>query len=87
MDKIKAKQVEGVVDTGSAQTITGNKTFQGVQSFPGPEYTLSIFEDKLYWVQNQGTLEETANMRLFCKDGRFVFEYFEVDTWLEQGTL
>lgn len=87
MDKIKSKQVDGVVDKHTDQTVTGSKTFQGVQHFPGTNYTLSISENMLYWVQNLGTLEEVDNMRVFCRDGRFVFEAYNGDEWVEQSSL
>ena len=87
MDKIKSKQVEGVVDKGSAQTITGSKTFQGQQHFPGQQKTLTIYEDKLYWVQNLGTLDELDNMRVYARDGRFAFELYNGDEWVEQWAM
>ena len=54
MDKISAKQIEGVVDTNTSQNIQGEKTFMNPTLFQtslnDSVYTMCIDGSFVYWL-------------------------------------
>lgn len=68
MDKISAKQVEGVVDVSSQQSIEGEKTFLNPISVTkidrGNSYTMCMDGLFLYWLVSPGVFETDGNKRI-----------------------
>ena len=68
MDKILAKQIEGVVDTTSAQVI------EGVKTFSDPLHVLNMQDRNfagmridglfIYWLRDFQQLDDVGNIRL-----------------------
>ena len=82
MDRIKAKQVEGVMDLNSTQTISGAKSYSAPQQFVGGELTMVAYQDAMYWCQNQGVLNEPGNSRLRMQEGMLYQETFNGSDWV-----
>ena len=90
MDKIQPKQIEGVVDTTTQQSIAGEKTFNDPVNFQPPvlekgAYVLRIEGTWIYWVQDIANMDQDMNFRIgigaerrliteICKGGRW--EYY-----------
>jgi hypothetical protein len=82
MDKILAKQIEGVVDTTSAQVI------EGVKSFSDPLHVLNMQDRNfagmridglfIYWLRDFEQLDAVGNIRLGFdpRTGSFVLQQF-----------
>lgn len=85
MSVIKAKQIEGVLDTESDQTVVSTKRFTKPQSFLGGRSVLTIYQDYLYWCKQEGVLEQAGNSRLTMENGRLVTEMFDGKIWVENG--
>jgi len=79
---VKAKQIEGVLDTTSNQTVVSSKRFTKPQSFIGGRSTMTIYQDYLYWCKQEDVLEETGNSRLTMEDGRLITEVFDGKNWI-----
>ena len=90
MDKIHSKQLEGVVDTTTQQSIAGEKTFNDPVNFQPPvlekgAYVIRIEGTWIYWVQDIANLDQDMNFRIgigterrfssqICKGGNW--EYY-----------
>lgn len=90
MDKIHSKQLEGVVDTTTQQSIGGEKTFNNPVNFQPPvlekgAYAIRIEGTWIYWVQDIANLDQDMNFRIgigterrfssqICKGGNW--EYY-----------
>lgn len=90
MDKIQHKQIEGVVDTTTQQSIAGEKTFNDPVNFQPPvlekgAYVIRIEGTWIYWVQDIANLDQDMNFRIgigterrfssqICKGGNW--EYY-----------
>lgn len=82
MDKILAKQIEGVVDTTSAQVIEGEK------SFSDPLHVLNMQDRNfagmridglfIYWLRDFQQLDDVGNIRLGFdpRTGSFALQQF-----------
>ena len=82
MDKISAKQIEGVVDTTSAQVI------EGVKSFSDPLHVLNMQDRNfagmridglfIYWLRDFQQLDDVGNIRLGFdpRTGSFALQQF-----------
>ncbi len=82
MDKILAKQIEGVVDTTSAQVI------EGVKSFSDPLHVLNMQDRNfagmhidglfIYWLHDFQQLDDVGNIRLGFdpRTGSFALQQF-----------
>jgi len=68
MEKIAAKQIEGVVDTFSDQSIEGEKSFNGqvnfIASTPQLFSGMRIEGNYLYWLQSFDQLDVDGNIRI-----------------------
>ena len=68
MNKISAKQIEGVVDTKTPQNIEGEKTFMNPtlfqNTFNNAVYTMCIDGSFVYWIQTPGVFDFDGNKRL-----------------------
>lgn len=82
MDRLKVKQVEGAMDTVSAQDVSGEKRFSAPQAFLGESWNIVIANGFIYWVQNPATLDELGNSRLRIEEGLLVVEIFQ-DEWVK----
>ena len=82
MDKIKAKQIEGVVDLNSNQSISGVKSYSAPQHFVGGELTMVAYQDAMYWCQNPNELNEPGNSRLRMQEGMLYLETFNGSDWV-----
>jgi hypothetical protein len=89
MDKISAKQVEGVVDVSSQQSIEGEKTFLNPISIvknDGRDYSVMCMDGLfLYWLVSPGVLEADGNKRIGINpiSGRFGAQEFMDGTWYD----
>lgn len=69
MDKIHSKQIEGVVDTTTKQSVAGEKTFNSPVNF-SPEilekgvYAIRIEGSWIYWAIDVNNLEQDGNFRI-----------------------
>ena len=82
MDKISAKQIEGVVDTTSAQVIEGVKSFSDTlhvfnmqdRNFAGMRID-GLF---IYWLRDFQQLDDVGNIRLGFdpRTGAFALQQF-----------
>ena len=82
MDKILAKQIEGVVDTTSAQVI------EGVKTFSDPLHVLNMQDRNfagmridglfIYWLRDFQQLDDVGNIRLGFdpRNGSFALQQF-----------
>ncbi|MEY3967279.1 MAG: hypothetical protein RL137_179 [Bacteroidota bacterium] len=82
MDKILAKQIEGVVDTTSAQVI------EGVKTFSDPLHVLNMQDRNfagmridglfIYWLRDFQQLDDVGNIRMGFdpRTGAFVLQQF-----------
>ena len=82
MEKILAKQIEGVVDTSGAQVIDGEKTFSSAVSFLNKQAQdfLGMRIDGLfiYWLRDFQQLDDVGNIRLGFdpRTGAFALQQF-----------
>lgn len=87
MDKISAKQIEGVVDTISAQSIDGEKTFARPTTFlaqMGKEFTCMCIDGlNLYWLITPGQFDQDGNKRLGIdpESGLFGLQEYKGGMW------
>ncbi len=91
MDKILAKQIEGVVDTTSAQVIEGVKTFND------PLHVLNMQDRNfagmridglfIYWLRDFQQLDEVGNIRIGIDSGTGVFAMQQFNNQWENITL
>ena len=82
MDKILAKQIEGVVDTTSAQVI------EGVKTFSDPLHVLNMQDRNfagmridglfIYWLRDFQQLDDVGNIRMGFdpRTGAFALQQF-----------
>lgn len=69
MDKIHSKQIEGVVDTTTKQSVAGEKTFNSPINF-SPEilekgvYAIRIEGSWIYWALDLNDLNQDGNFRI-----------------------
>jgi hypothetical protein len=69
MDKIHSKQIEGVVDTTTKQSVAGEKTFNAPVNF-SPEilekgvYAIRIEGSWIYWAIDVNNLAQDGNFRI-----------------------
>lgn len=82
MTVVKAKQIEGVVDTKSNQTVQGRKRFTVPQAFVGGTTTMVAYRDAMYWCKREDVLNEAGNSRLTMEDGRLITEVFDGKNWI-----
>jgi hypothetical protein len=88
MDKISAKQIEGVVDTNTSQNIQGEKTFMNPTLFQtslnDSVYTMCIDGSFVYWLQTPGIYDFEGNKRLGInpKNGEFGLQMFQFGQWV-----
>ncbi len=82
MDKIKAKQVEGVMDLTSSQSVSGTKSYSAPQQFTGGDLTMVAYRDAMYWCQNPGVLNEPGNSRLRMLEGMLYQETYNGSDWV-----
>jgi len=87
MDKIQPKQIEGVVDTSTQQSIGGEKTFNSPVNFQPPllekgVYVIRIEGMWIYWVQDLTNLDQDNNYRLgIGTERRLVTEVCKGGAW------
>jgi len=92
MEKIAAKQIEGVVDTFSNQNIEGEKTFgQKVEFIPansGFFSAMRIDGNFLYWLQSFDNPNMDGNIRIgpHPLTNYPVFQRFEAGYWQDIDT-
>ena len=85
MDKISAKQIEGVVDTTSAQVIEGEKTFSDpmrILNRQDPSIMgMRIDGLFIYWLRDFEQFDQQGNIRLGFdpRTGRFVLQEFTTE--------
>lgn len=82
MSVIKAKQIEGVLDTDNNQTVLSTKRFTKHQSFIGGRSTMTIYQDYLYWCKQEDVLEEAGNSRLTMENGRLITQVYDGKNWI-----
>ncbi len=88
MNKISAKQIEGVVDTTSSQSVGGEKTFMNPVNFQtninNQEFTMTINGAFVYWLMMPGSLEAEGNKRLGINpfNGQFGLQEFRLGLWV-----
>lgn len=69
MDKIHSKQIEGVVDTTTKQSVAGEKTFNSPINF-SPEilekgvFAIRIEGSWIYWALDLNDLNQDGNFRI-----------------------
>lgn len=87
MERIAAKQIDGVVDTTNDQTVQGEKTFTSPANFKGvppAEFDgIRINGLHIYWLKNLANFEEEGNFRLGITAGStaFSFQQFQSGIW------
>ncbi len=87
MDKISAKQVEGIVDTTTRQQIDGEKTFSSPTNFLSPfgkEFTAMCIDGlNIYWLITPGVFDQEGNRRLGIdpESGVFGLQEFKGGMW------
>ena len=87
MDKISAKQVEGIVDTTTRQQIEGEKTFTSPTYFLtqfGKEFTTMCIDGlNIYWLITPGVFEQVGIKRLGInpETGMFGLQEFRGGQW------
>jgi len=87
MDKISAKQVEGIVDTTTRQQIDGEKTFSSPTYFVtqfGKEFTAMCIDGlNIYWLITPGVFDQEGNRRLGIdpESGVFGLQEFKRGMW------
>ncbi len=87
MDKISAKQVEGIVDTATSQQIDGEKTFSSPTNFLSPfgkEFTAICIDGlNIYWLITPGVFDQEGNRRLGIdpESGVFGLQEFKGGMW------
>lgn len=87
MDKISAKQVEGIVDTATRQQIDGEKTFSSPTNFLslfGKEFTAMCIDGlNIYWLITPGVFDQEGNRRLGIdtESGVFGLQEFKGGMW------
>ena len=87
MDKIHSKQLEGVVDTTTQQSIAGEKTFNDPVNFQQPvlekgAYIMRIEGGWLYWLQDITYLNQDMNFRIgIGAERRLVTEICKGGNW------
>jgi len=88
MNKISAKQIEGVVDTKTPQIIEGEKTFMTPTLFQktanNAVYTMCIDGSFVYWLQTPGVFDFDGNKRLGINpmNGQFGLQMFQFGQWV-----
>lgn len=86
MDKIASKQIDGVVDLSSVQTVSGRKQFNGgVGSGAGPSGHYPILSGGyLYWVTSPAgsVTENDYRMGVSAASGVFVIQKMTQGTWV-----
>ncbi|MDP1728280.1 MAG: hypothetical protein Q8M15_15940 [Bacteroidota bacterium] len=93
MEMISAKQVEGVVDTTSAQNIEGEKTFTAPASFTNPVggtfAGMKIDGLYLYWLNSYNFLDEEGNLRIGPNPDTLLLtmQRFEMGIWKDNVPL
>jgi hypothetical protein len=87
MDKISAKQVEGIVDTATRQQIDGEKIFSSPTNFLSPfgkEFTAMCIDGlNIYWLITPGVFDQEGNRRLGIdpESGVFGLQEFKGGMW------
>lgn len=87
MDKISAKQIEGIVTDYTDQVISGKKIFMEPVYIKAPEngfyYGMCMDGNYIYWVKTHGELNENGNMRIGSNPQSQIvtFEKFESGSW------
>ena len=88
MNKISAKQIEGIVDTKTPQIIEGEKTFMTPTLFQktlnNAVYTMCIDGSFVYWLQTPGVFDFDGNKRLGINpmNGQFGLQMFQFGQWV-----
>lgn len=77
MDRIKAKQITGCLDTASAQVVSGVKQFSAPQVFLGQPQSVVVSGGYIYWVADPNVLDDIGNSRLSMENGQLILEFFE----------
>lgn len=89
MDKISAKQIEGVVDTTTSQSIAGEKTFESPTFFlaqNGKDYTAMCIDGLfVYWLVVDGAFEIDGTRRFGfdMTTGRFGLQEYQSGQWTD----
>lgn len=87
MDKISAKQIEGVVTDHTDQEISGKKIINEIVYIKAPEnsfyFGMCMDGNYLYWVKTHGQLNENGNIRIGSNPQTLIatFEKFESGSW------
>ncbi len=83
MDVIKAKQVEGAVDTLTNQKIRGTKTFdsQVIYDKSTEAHYITMSRGILFWAQDPTRLDSDGNFRMLVINGSLVTQKFYDGTW------
>ena len=87
MDKIQPKQIEGVVDTTTQQSVGGEKTFNSPVNFQPPvldrgSYAIRIEGNWLFWAQDVSNLNQDNNFRIgISAEGKLVVEVCKGGNW------
>ncbi len=87
MQMISAKQVEGAVDTSSAQNIDGEKTFSAPVAFTNPDVSqfagMKIDGLYLYWLKSLDSLDQDGNLRMGPnpETNQLSMQYYELGMW------
>lgn len=77
MNKLTAKQVEGVLDTTSNQEVTGQKTFSSAQAFTGRDQSIVLAGGYMYWVSDPTVLNQHGNTRIQFINGQMLVEVYD----------
>ncbi len=69
MDKIHSKQIEGVVDTTTKQSVAGEKTFNSPVNFQPALLEKGVFAIRIdgswmYWALDISNLDQDGNFRI-----------------------
>ena len=83
MEKIRAKQVEGAVDTTSEQIIDGQKTFTApvIISNHQQAFQMVSYDGFIYWAVDTNRLDEEGNTRMGMDRGSLVMQIFSDGAW------
>lgn len=82
MSIIKAKQIQGVVDTTSNQQVDARKSYTKAQSFTGGKTIMVAYQNHIYWCKTVDVLEEVGNSRLSMENGRMITQSYDGKNWI-----
>jgi hypothetical protein len=82
MARLKVKQVEGAVDTSTAQRIQGRKTFESATAFFDSSRAVVITGGYIYWCVDPAVLNAAGNTRLQLRTTGLITEKYDKGNWV-----